>query len=102
MRAKQQVKVTQMLDQISAAYGDAVVKQQPALQQILLKAATQLDKTGDYQLVATKLCKALALYYWQHQQDFPGAAVVLQQQLKGLALKYDATAAAAMLLPIWF
>ncbi|MFL2028431.1 bacteriocin immunity protein [Loigolactobacillus zhaoyuanensis] len=95
-------KVERMLDQISAAYGDATVKAQPELRQILLQAATQLDKNGEYQLVATKLCKALALYYWTHQQDFPAAAGVLHQQLKGEAVKYDATAMAAMMLPVWF
>ncbi|MFD1318148.1 bacteriocin immunity protein [Loigolactobacillus zhaoyuanensis] len=95
-------KVERMLDQISAAYGDAAVAQRPELRQILLQAATQLDKNGEYQLAATKLCKAIALYYWTHQQDFPAAVGVLHQQLKGEAVKYDATAAAAIMLPVWF
>jgi hypothetical protein len=99
---KRQEKVEQMLDQISAAYGDAAVKARPELRQLLLKAATELDKTGDYALTATKLCKTIALYYWTHQQDFPLAVGRLHQQLKGEAVKYDATAAAAFLLPVWF
>ncbi|MFD0897860.1 bacteriocin immunity protein [Loigolactobacillus binensis] len=94
-------KITQMMDQISAAYGDPAVKMQPELQALLLQAAKQLDKEGTYQLVATKLCKALALYYWGHQHNFPAAAVKLHQQLKGEAMKYDTTAAAAILLPLW-
>lgn len=99
---KQEEKAKQMMDQISVAYADEAVKQRPELQEILLENATLLEKNGEYQLVATKLCKAISWYYLAHQQDFPKAIGILYNQVKGEAVKYDAVAISALMMPLWF
>ncbi|MDU5337218.1 bacteriocin immunity protein [Enterococcus sp.] len=95
-------KVKQMMDHISQAYGDAEVKQRPEIQKLLLENAQLLEKTENRGLVATKICKGIALYAVSHQHDFPKALGELHNQLKSEAVKYDATAMTAILLPMWF
>lgn len=99
---KQSEKAEQMMDQISWAYGNEEVKTRPEVQQFLLENAKLLEKTEEYGLVATKICKAIALYALSHQHDFPSALGELHNQFKAEATKYDATAMAALLLPLWF
>lgn len=99
---KQEEKAKQMMDQISVAYADEAVKQRPELQEILLENATLLEKNDEYQLIATKLCKAISWYYLAHQQDFPKAIGILYNQVKGEAVKYDAVAISALMMPLWF
>lgn len=91
-----------MFQQIDIAYADAAVKQRPALREILLKSAQALQKGENCQLVATKLTKAITLYYWEHQKDYPAALNTLYHQIKGQATKYDAVATSALMMPIWF
>ena len=95
-------KVKQMMDYISQAYGNAEVKQLPEIQNLLLENAQLLEKTEDRGLVASKLCKGITLYAVSHQHDFPKALGELHNQLKSEAVKYDATAMTAILLPMWF
>lgn len=101
-KKKNEQAVQMMFQQIDKAYADEVVKQQPALREILLKSAKELQDHGDCQLVATKLTKAITLYYWEHQKDYPAALNTLYHEIKGQAVKYDTTAVAAMMMPIWF
>lgn len=91
-----------MLDQISKAYSSEEIKKHPAARQMLLKYAEQLEKDGYCDLIATKLCKEISLYYFQNKEDFPEALVTLYKELKPRAVKYDATAVASFLLPVWF
>ncbi|MFC0275870.1 bacteriocin immunity protein [Enterococcus devriesei] len=95
-------KAKAMMDQISRAYGDREVKRYPEVQKLLLENAQLLEKTEDCGLVATKICKGLALFALAHQPDFPKALGELHNQLKKEATKYDATALATILLPMWF
>ncbi|MGM0174715.1 bacteriocin immunity protein [Enterococcus sp. DIV0800] len=95
-------KTKAMMDQISRAYGDKEVKRYSEVQKLLLENAQLLKKTEDCGLVATKICKGLALFVLAHQPDFPKALGELHNQLKKEATKYDATALATILLPMWF
>lgn len=95
-------KAEAMMDQISQAYGDQEIKQRPELQKLLLENAQLLEKTEDTGLAATRICKGIALYALAHQRDFPKALGELHNQLKSEAVKYDATAMASILLPLWF
>lgn len=99
---KRSEKAKQMMDQISQAYGDEEIKQQPEVMRMLFENAQILEQTEDYELVATKICKGIALYALSHQHEFPKALGILHNQLKGEAIKYDATAMTAILLPLWF
>ncbi|MBO1308429.1 bacteriocin immunity protein [Enterococcus sp. 669A] len=99
---KQAEKAKQMMDQISTAYSDTTVKTRPQLQEILLENAALLEKHGQYQLVASKLCKSISWYYLTHQQDFPKAIGILYNQLKGEAVKYDGVAVTTLMMPLWF
>lgn len=99
---KRDEKAKQMMDQISCAYGDEFVKTSPGIKKMLFENAQVLEKTEDCGLVATKICKEIALYALSHQQDFPEALGTLHNQLKSEAMKYDATAMTAILLPLWF
>lgn len=99
MKRSQKVKI--MMDQISHAYGDEEVKRYPEAQELLLENAQLLEKTEEYGLVATKICKGLALFALAHQRDFPKALGELHNQLKKEATNYDATALASILLPMW-
>ena len=89
-------KAEEMMDQISQAYGDKEIQELPEVQKFLL------EKTEACGLVATKICKEIALYAFSHQCSFPKALGELHSQLKHEAMKYDATAMAAILLPVWF
>lgn len=101
-RMERNEKVKRMMDQISRAYGDEEIKQRPEIQKLLLENAQLLEKTENRGLVATKICKGIALYAVSHQRDFPKALGELHSQLKNEAVKYDATAMTAILLPMWF
>ncbi|WP_281165685.1 bacteriocin immunity protein [Liquorilactobacillus sicerae] len=93
--------VQQLLDQLSQTYSDPEVKRFPAIQRMIFASAQELEKSQDCGLVATKLCKEIVLYYWSHQSDFPKALILLHHQIKSRAVKYDATAITAMMLPLW-
>lgn len=95
-------KVTEVMNQLSTAFSDAEVKKYPELKNMIFESATQLNKNGDVDLVATKLCKKMTLYYLSNKDAFPKAAIILFNQLKNKSMKYDSTAAAAMLMPLWF
>ncbi|MBO0459688.1 bacteriocin immunity protein [Enterococcus hulanensis] len=99
---KNSEKARQMMDQISQAYGNGEIKTLPEVQKFLLDNAQLLEKTEACGLVATKICKEIALYALSHQNEFPKALGELHKQLKSEAMKYDATAMAAILLPVWF
>lgn len=95
-------KTEQMMDKLSRVYGSEEIKARPEVQKFLLKNAQLLEQTENYGLVATKICKEISLYALAHQHDFPKALGELHNQLKNEAMKYDATAMAAILLPVWF
>ncbi|MFC4772467.1 bacteriocin immunity protein [Enterococcus hermanniensis] len=99
---KRSEKARLMMDQISQAYGTETVKHIPEIQELLLSNAKILEKSEDCGLVATRICKGLALYALSHTHDFPEVLADLHTQLKVEAVKYDATAMTALLLPIWF
>ncbi|MEG1503084.1 MAG: bacteriocin immunity protein [Enterococcus sp.] len=99
---KRSEKAHLMMDQISQAYGDEKVKCIPEIQELLLSNAKILEQSEDCGLVATRICKGLSLYALSHTLDFPKVLAELHTQLKSEAVKYDATAMTALLLPIWF
>ena len=92
----------EMLDQLSAAYADEQVKRQAEAGEIILAMAEELEKTENCDMVASKLSKKIVLYYWRHQKDFPAALITLHNQIKQRAIKYDATAVTALMMPNWF
>ncbi|WP_125771113.1 bacteriocin immunity protein [Companilactobacillus furfuricola] len=91
-----------LMDQLSAAYSDVEIKQYPELRELILKAATELEKKQDVDLTSSRLSKQLILYQMGHAKEFPKAAVELFNQISHRAMRYDGTAAAAILLPLWF
>ncbi|WP_125712325.1 bacteriocin immunity protein [Companilactobacillus kedongensis] len=91
-----------MLDQISKAYSDESIRAYPDIKDMLLRYATQLEKDDYTDLIATKLCKEISLYYFKNGSKLPEALIELYKYLKPKAIKYDATAVAAFMLPIWF
>ncbi|KRK63682.1 hypothetical protein FC72_GL001226 [Companilactobacillus tucceti DSM 20183] len=99
---KSEENVRLMMDQISAAYSDESVKDLPNVKSMLLKYATQLNKDSYCDLIATKLCKEISLYYFQNKETFPKALITLYGQLKPKAVRYDAEAVASFMLPVWF
>lgn len=99
---KNDQKIEHMMNVISIAYADPEIKLRPDLQKILFDAAQELDKTGEYQLIAAKLCKSLSLYTLSHKNDFPKAANLLYNELKKEAVKYEAVALTAFMFPLWF
>lgn len=99
---KRKEKVSMMMDQLSKAYGDKDLNDRPDLRAVILKSAQELEKTEDPDLVASKLCKAITMNYFVKRENFPKAIVVLFNQLKGKEMKYDGTALATILLPLWF
>lgn len=99
---KKQEDIEKMLDLLSVAYADEQVKQQAEAGEMILALAKELEKTGNCDLVVSKLSKNIVLYYWQHQKDFPSALITLHNQIKQRAVKYDATALTAIMLPMWF
>ncbi|MFD1417804.1 bacteriocin immunity protein [Companilactobacillus keshanensis] len=99
---KDNEEVKLMLDQISKAYSDESVKAYPDVKAMLLKYATQLEKSDYTDLIATKLCKEISLYYFKNGSKLPAALVELYKYLKPKAVKYDAEAVASFMLPIWF
>lgn len=99
---KREEKVSQMMDQLSVAYGDPEVQRMPDLKKAIFNSAQELEKTENVDLVASKLCKKITLNYYVNREHFPEAATVLYNQIKTKEMKYDGTAIAAMLLPIWF
>ena len=99
---KRKEKVSMMMDQLSVAYADKDLNARPDLRELILKSAQELEKSEDVDLVASKLCKAITLNYFVKRENFPKAIVTLFNQLKGKEMKYDGTAFAAMLLPVWF
>ncbi|MFD1472037.1 bacteriocin immunity protein [Companilactobacillus mishanensis] len=102
MKKSRDTRVKEMLDEISTAYSDEDVKQRQDLRDMLLKSAADLEKNQDVELESTKLCKKIALVYLANKENFPKALVLLHNQLKNDATKYDSVVAAAFLLPIWF
>lgn len=99
---KQSDKTREMMDNISIAYADATVKKYPELRQILLDYARELDETGNYQLVAAKLCRSIEQSSLQNKLKLPEAIVTLYLQLKPEATFYRAAALSAMMIPVWF
>ncbi|WP_125710080.1 bacteriocin immunity protein [Companilactobacillus zhongbaensis] len=97
-----QKSVETLMDQLSAAYGDSEVKKYPDLQKLILNSATELEKRQDVDLISSKLSKQMTLYHMDHSKEFPKAAVELFNQISTRAMRYDGTAAAAILLPLWF
>jgi len=100
--ASQEETVETILDQMSVAFSDPQVKAQPDLRDMILNYAKELDKTQNYHLVASKMIKSLVLYYWETKNQLPEAAIILHNQIKKYATKYDAIAASAIMLPLWF
>ena len=88
--------VETLMDQLSATYSD------PELRNLILNSATELEKKQDVNLTSSKLSKQLVLYQMGHSKEFPKAAVELFNQISTRAMRYDGTAAAAILLPLWF
>ena len=95
-------KVETMLDQMSVAFSDEDVKNQPELREMIFNYAQELTKTQNTGLVATKMVKSLVQYYWITKTQLPEAAIKLHHQIKRDATVYDGIAMSAMLLPVWF
>lgn len=99
---KNSEQVSLMMDQLSKAYSDDEVKRKPELAQMILNSAKELEKNHNPELVSSRLCKKITISYLANNKDFPKAIIVLFNQLKGKEMKYDGTALAAMMLPVWF
>ncbi|WP_125568635.1 helix-turn-helix domain-containing protein [Companilactobacillus insicii] len=94
-------KVKVMMDQISAAYSDPEVKKHPNVMKFLFDEAKDLDKNENYDVVASRLCKEISLYSFEHPKEPLKGLNTLYYQVKGYATKYDGIAIAAMMLPVW-
>jgi len=101
MFKRNKIKVAVMMDQLSTAYSDTDLKDRPDLKQIILDSAKELQKTENVDLVASKLCKKITMNYFVNRENFPKSIIVLFNQLKGKEMKYDGTALATILLPLW-
>ena len=99
---KNDEKVETMLDQMSHAFSDPEVQKREDIKTLIFNSAKELEKTEYPDMVSFKLCKSLVLTYLAKKEEYPKAAIVLLNQLRGKEVKYDGIAASAMLLPIWF
>lgn len=84
--------VTKIMDQLSHAYSDPEVKKIPELRNAIFKAAKELEKDGNIDLVATRLCHDIKLTWFAHKDNFPKAASKLYTDLSVNSLKYKNTA----------
>lgn len=100
MKNKEKVELT--MDQLSTAYGAEDMKDRPDLKEMVLKEAKALEKNGNVDLTSSRLCKEIALEYIKQKENFPKSLIVLHNQLKKNATRYDGTAIAAMMIPVWF
>lgn len=94
--------VETMLDQMSVAFSDSEVKQEPVLRELILNLAKELNETQDTRLMASKIVKSLVSYYWETKKQLPQAAIILHNQVKKQATVYDGIATSAVMLPVWF
>ncbi|MGX6979717.1 bacteriocin immunity protein [Vagococcus elongatus] len=94
-------KADEMFKNISTAYSDEQIKKIPELQKILLMYGAELEKTGDFKLVAAKLCRAIEQESLYKHFDLPKALMTLYHQLKPEARKYEAVMVSAMMTPFW-
>ena len=99
---KNKEKVTLVMDQLSTAYGAEDMKDHQDLKDMILKEAKDLEKNQNVDLTSSRICKQIALEYLAHKENFPKSLIVLHNQLKTNAMKYDGTAIAAMMMPVWF
>ncbi|MCH4009633.1 bacteriocin immunity protein [Companilactobacillus sp.] len=97
-----QEKVDEMMNQLSTAFSDPEVKKYSELKDLIFKAATELEKNGNVDLVSSRLSKKMTIYYLSHKKEFPRAAVDLFNQISQRRMKYDSTALAAIMLPVVF
>lgn len=95
-------KLKTLMDQLSSTYSDEQVSLIPELQNIILEAAQELDKTNNTKLVSTKLCNTISFYYLSNKEQFPDALVKLYYQLKGDAEAYKGVAMSSIMFPLWF
>lgn len=102
MTKKNDERVKILMDQLSVAYNDPGVQAVPDFKVMIMNAAKELQKEHNPALVSTRLHKAIIAAYWAHRQVFPAALNTLYDQLSSATMKYDATAIATMLLPVWF
>lgn len=96
-------KVQEMMDLLSKAYADPEMNQRPDLKAMVLKYATDLQKSGDVDLLSSRLCKEITLKYLANKTNFPKSMMDLYYASKGKETKYDGIALAAMLGgTVWF
>lgn len=96
-------KVQEMMDLLSKAYADPAINKRPDLKQMILKCATDLQKSGDVDLLSSRLCKEITLKYLANKTDFPKSVMNLYYLSKGKEAKYDGIALASMLgSTVWF
>lgn len=94
--------VKRLMDLLSATYADEEVKKYSDLKSLILRSATELEKTENVDLICSQLSKQLVVYYLSHKKEFPKAALDLYNKISGHSMKYDSTALAAIMLPAWF
>jgi len=85
-----------LLEQISAAYSDSEVAKDAKLREDLLACAQELDKTGNYLSVATKINGVTTRAARQHLKQPLKAINTLYQQTTLTSNYYWGTAAVAM------
>ncbi|MCH4009634.1 bacteriocin immunity protein [Companilactobacillus sp.] len=94
--------VTTMLNQLSTAYSDPEVKQNPTLANGIMHGAKVLEDKRDTELTASIVCKNITLAYTGNKNTFPKAAITLFDQLKNTASDYTAANSYHSIMPNWF
>lgn len=95
-------RVTTMMAQLSTAYSDPEVAAISELQDFVLEAASELEKTQNPKLIAARICSEIPMRYLENKDHFPKALLTLFYQLKKEAEAYKGMAISAIMLPVWF
>ncbi|MGA3391888.1 bacteriocin immunity protein [Lactiplantibacillus pentosus] len=94
-------KAQRLMAQIDTAYNDPEVKQDEQVRAELLRYAIELDKNGNYLLIATKVNGMAARVIREHMHQPLAAISTLYQQTARTSEYYWGVAAASILSGLW-
>lgn len=93
---------TELMNQLSKAYSDPEIKQNPKLSVLILQLAEALDNGSSSQDVCETTCAYIAYYGISHREKLPKTAVNLYNYCKSRRIKYSGIMRADFFNTSWF
>ena len=87
--------------QIQLSYGNAGIRENEEMSQMLLTASNQLIRSENVSLVAARLNRQLDLYLASHALELPQAMLVLKQKLQVEAQNYRVAKVPSVMLTLF-